>query len=145
LFHLLTDFSTFRWLLAVCADGKENGFGTLTLPDGVKYRGQFQNGFKEGYGVMLWKTRTYDGEWAENKPHGQGRVVWSNGAVYTGQFQNGKYHGLGGKWIFFPLFVKPISSTLLSLTINFYLPPAHTQSICMAIGQEVCWAVGIRH
>jgi MORN repeat len=44
---------------------------------------------------MLWKTRTYDGEWVQDKPHGQGRVVWSNGAIYTGQFQKGKYHGLG--------------------------------------------------
>jgi hypothetical protein len=44
---------------------------------------------------MLWKTRTYDGEWIQNKPHGQGRVVWSNGATYTGQFLEGKYHGLG--------------------------------------------------
>jgi hypothetical protein len=76
-------------------NGKENGFGSLTLPDGVKYRGQFQNGVKEGYGIMLWKTRTYDGEWIQDQPHGQGRVVWSNGAIYTGQFQFGKYHGLG--------------------------------------------------
>ena len=72
---------------------------------------------------MLWKTRTYDGEWyvflwglsrlyrcqnrtyltllehyfyrINNKPHGQGRVVWSNGATYTGQFSEGKYNGLG--------------------------------------------------
>jgi hypothetical protein len=76
-------------------NGKEHGFGTLTLPDGVKYRGHFQNGVKEGYGIMLWKTRTYDGEWVQDKPHGQGRVVWSNGAIYTGNFQAGKYHGLG--------------------------------------------------
>jgi len=44
-------------------DGKENGFGTLTSPDGVKYRGQFKNGQKHGYGIQLWRTRTYDGEW----------------------------------------------------------------------------------
>jgi hypothetical protein len=76
-------------------NGKEHGFGTLTFSDGVKYRGQFQQGVKQGYGIQLWKTRTYDGEWNKNKPQGQGRVVWSNGATYTGQFWEGKYHGLG--------------------------------------------------
>ena len=39
------------------------GFGTLVFPDSVKYRGQFEKGVKHGYGIQLWKTRTYDGEW----------------------------------------------------------------------------------
>ena len=41
----------------------QTGFGTLLFPDAVKYRGQFQKGVKHGYGIQLWKTRTYDGEW----------------------------------------------------------------------------------
>ena len=50
------------------SDGKPNGLGTLTLPNG----------------------ENYVGEWKDDKKHGQGTETYPNGSKYVGEFKNGK-------------------------------------------------------
>ena len=38
------------------------GQGTLHQSDGVKYRGGFKNGLKEGYGILEDKDGRYEGQ-----------------------------------------------------------------------------------
>ena len=54
-------------------DGKRHGLGVLSLKNGVKYCGQFQNGFFHGSGVLSFP----------------------GGANYEGNFELGKFHGFG--------------------------------------------------
>ena len=66
-------------------NGKPNGHGTLTSPDGDKY----------------------EGEWKDGEKHGQGTYNWSYGKKYVGEWKNGKewnltsydkYGNILGKW-----------------------------------------------
>lgn len=77
-------------------NGSENGLGTLTEPNQhTKYRGNFLDGKRHGYGIQIWKTKSYDGQWYQNMIHGQGKLTWLSGACYTGEFKNGRYNGIG--------------------------------------------------
>ena len=67
-------------------NGKPNGHGTLTSPDGDKY----------------------EGEWKDGEKHGQGTYNWSYGKKYVGEWKNGKewnltsydkYGNILGKWV----------------------------------------------
>jgi ABC-2 type transport system ATP-binding protein len=50
-----------------------NGWGTLQMPDGQKFVG----------------------EWKAGKPNGSGTIILPNGGIYKGEFKNGKRHGHG--------------------------------------------------
>ena len=54
-------------------DGKRHGVGVLSFKDGVKYSGEFSNGFFHGYGVL----------------------IYHDGTTYEGSLQLGKFHGYG--------------------------------------------------
>lgn len=54
-------------------EGRKYGVGYLMLVDGIRYVGQFQNGFCYGYGVLRFL----------------------DGFVFEGEFENGKYSGFG--------------------------------------------------
>ena len=54
-------------------NGKFCGNGTVTLPNGDRYSGGFQ----------------------DNKYHGQGVMSYADGSKYTGEFKNGKFNGKG--------------------------------------------------
>ena len=50
-------------------DGKPNGLGILTLPQGGKYVGSWKNGKENGQGTSTFRNgRKYVGEWKDNKP-----------------------------------------------------------------------------
>jgi len=58
--------------MASCTEGNcENGHGTYTWPDGLKYVGDFRDG----------------------KSHGQGTHTLPDETKYVGNFRDGKYHG----------------------------------------------------
>ena len=49
-------------------DGKPNGQGTLTTPDGRKYVGEWKNGKEHGHGTFIFPDGTkYVGEWKNGK------------------------------------------------------------------------------
>ena len=86
-------------------DGKSNGQGILTFPNGNKYEGEWKDGKRHGQGTYTFSDgRKYVGEWRSGEKHGQGTYTWSNGEKYVGEWKDGKRHGQGtytfgkGKW-----------------------------------------------
>jgi len=61
-------------------NGKAEGFGIFTWPNGEVYEGEWKNGLKHGSG--MWKGvrgESYYGEWKSGKAEGYGVHIWRNG------------------------------------------------------------------
>ena len=70
-------------------NGKPNGLGILTVPDGRKYEGEFENGIKHGQGTYtLTNGSKYVGEWRENKSW-NGKEYDKKGNI-IGKYVNGE-------------------------------------------------------
>ena len=77
-------------------NGKPNGAGTMTWPDGNTYTGNWNNGVMSGQGKMIWSNgNIYEGMWNKNNMDGKGKMIWHNGDSYDGDWKNSKRHGLG--------------------------------------------------
>jgi hypothetical protein len=75
-----------------CEDGK----GVYVYTNGYKYQGNFVNGKREGYGQLSGpEGDSYDGMWADDNFYGQGTYIWSNGSRYVGEWKNGVKDGYG--------------------------------------------------
>ena len=73
------------------SNGKPNGTGTGTYPNGRKYVGDWKDGKLNGQGTLLSPDgKKYEGEWKDDKKHGQGTETYPNGSKYVGEFKNGK-------------------------------------------------------
>ena len=73
------------------SNGKPNGTGTGTYPNGRKYVGDWKDNRRHGQGTLLSPDRKkYEGEWKDDKKHGQGTETYPNGSKYVGEFKNGK-------------------------------------------------------
>lgn len=60
------------------------------------YYGEFHNGKKQGFGIMVYKnTRIYEGEWGNDQKKGFGAEKFPNQCSYKGEYLNGKPHGVG--------------------------------------------------
>jgi len=90
-------------------NGKPNGQGTETFPDGDKYVGEFKDGLLNGQGTYTFHDGgKYEGGWKDSKKHGQGTQTYGKGKwegdKYIGEYRDGKRHGQGiytygkGKW-----------------------------------------------
>ncbi len=77
---------------------------TIFFPGGEQYKGEWQDGKKEGVGMQIYKNGDkYEGEWVKNRPSGDG--VYSQWVgdkkkghyevVYEGKWLRGKRHGFG--------------------------------------------------
>ena len=72
-------------------NGKPNGHGTLTSPDGDKYEGEWKDGEKHGQGTTTYSDGSeYAGGWKNDKKHGQGQYNWSDGGKTIGIFREGE-------------------------------------------------------
>ena len=77
-------------------NGKPDGQGTETFPDGSKYIGEFKDGSLNGQGTFTNPNgEKYVGEWIGGRPTGQGTQTYYDGDKYVGLFKDGKYHGQG--------------------------------------------------
>lgn len=76
-------------------NGTLSGEGTYTAADGSVYKGDWENGKRHGQGTYTWaRGSTYVGEWTDDKRHGKGIFTWSNGNRFEGEFRNNKrYNG----------------------------------------------------
>ena len=73
-----------------------NGQGTVMMPDGRKYVGEFKDGVRVGQGLMTFPDGTkYIGNWQHDKPHGRGKLSSAGKYDYVGEFKNGVRHGQG--------------------------------------------------
>ena len=82
---------------ARCVQGNcLNGQGTVMMPDGRKYVGEFKDGVRVGQGLMTFPDGTkYIGNWQHDKPHGRGKLSSAGKYDYVGEFKNGVRHGQG--------------------------------------------------
>ena len=77
-------------------DGKKKGEGTLTLANGDKYVGEWDNDLKNGQGTYTYADGdTYVGEWVDDKKNGQGTYTYANGGRYVGEWDNDLKNGQG--------------------------------------------------
>ena len=82
---------------------KKNGNMGVIYENGDKYLGDFENGLKEGKGIMTYSNGDkYEGEFAKDVKEGYGIMLYNNGEKYEGEFKNdvkdgyGIYHYLDG-------------------------------------------------
>ena len=69
---------------------KPNAQGTLTVPDGRKYVGEFKDGDPHGQGTYTWPDgRKYVGEFRDGLPNGQGTLTIPDGVQYVGEYKDG--------------------------------------------------------
>ena len=77
-------------------NGKPNGQGTETSPEGEKYEGEWKDGKKEGQGKFIQVDGSkYVGEWINGERNGYGTLTSTNGTKYVGKWKDGKKNGQG--------------------------------------------------
>jgi len=77
-------------------NGKPNGQGTQTSPEGETYEGEWKDGKKEGKGKFIQVDGSkYIGEWINGERNGYGTLMSSNGTKYVGKWKDGKKNGQG--------------------------------------------------
>ena len=70
-------------------DGKRNGQGTYTFPDGRKFVGEWKDGKINGQGTMTTLDGTkYEGEWKDEKPWNG--IYYDKNENIIGKFVNGE-------------------------------------------------------
>ena len=81
-----------------------NGEGTLMIGKNTNYVGGFANGFREGFGVFSYCSKSegneediykYEGEWVRGKKEGFGTEKINGIVVYIGKFKNDLRNGTG--------------------------------------------------
>jgi len=71
-------------------NGKPNGQGESTFPDGRKYVGELKDGYKHGQGSYTWfNGDKYVGEFKNGLLNGKGTYTNPDGSKYVGEFKDG--------------------------------------------------------
>lgn len=79
---------------------KKEGFGSELYPDGSKYEGEWFDNKRHGSGTLWIKkkksfVRQYVGSWVNGHIEGLGSYHYESGEVFKGIFSRGKRHGQG--------------------------------------------------
>jgi len=70
-----------------------NGYFCETFPDGSRYEGRWQNGYKHGEGRVTYPDGAiHDGQWVMGRAHGTG-TYYSSSTRYEGEWLNNLKHG----------------------------------------------------
>ena len=71
-------------------------YGITYSLSGDYYKGCFNNGKKEGNGIMIYKNGTkYEGDFKNNKHEGFGKLKQLDGETFVGEWKDGKINGNG--------------------------------------------------
>lgn len=78
----------------------KEGFGVQINADGTKYEGEWKQGKRDGRGTLWIKkhkkyVKQYAGEWRSDKKEGYGFYYYDNGDVYRGDWLKNKRSGHG--------------------------------------------------
>ena len=74
--------------------GFRHGYGTMTQMDGSVYEGYFENGHRHGKGKLTFKNgASHEGDWRMNQFHGYGVTTYTNGSKHEGLVIDGKKNG----------------------------------------------------
>ncbi len=77
-------------------DKMYHGQGTIINPDGTRYEGQFEAGMKNGLGKMTYADgRIYDGQWKDDQRNGEGTCTFPGGTEYKGEWSNDQHERSG--------------------------------------------------
>jgi hypothetical protein len=72
-----------------------NGYGTYVYR-GVKYVGEFKNGKYNGQGTKTYPDgEIYVGEFKDNQRNGRGTCIFPDGEKFVGKFKDGLINGKG--------------------------------------------------
>ena len=70
-------------------NGKPNGLGIMTFPDGRKYVGEYKNGEKHGHGTFTFPSGyKYEGEYKVGKMWNVKK--YNKDGKYVGEYKNGE-------------------------------------------------------
>ena len=73
------------------------GSGTLTVPNGEKYVGEFKEGKFHGKGTeTIPNGSKYEGEWRDGKFNGKGTYTFSNGGSFAGLWKDSAPWNISG-------------------------------------------------
>ena len=73
------------------------GSGSLTVPYGEKYVGEFKDGKYNGQGrEILPNGSKYEGEWKDGNLNGQGTYTFSNGGSFVGLWKDSAPWNISG-------------------------------------------------
>ena len=83
------------------------GKGTLTYKNGDIYLGEFENGEKNGFGLLIFAEDdedeaqlTFRGIFENDQRQGNGTMIWKNGEKYVGNWKNDQRSGQGSYSLF---------------------------------------------
>jgi hypothetical protein len=78
---------------------KIHGKGVFKFVSGSVYKGDFQNGVRDGYGIETYYNGSkYEGSWYKDKKHGIGEFISANEEIHKGRYANNKRNGMGFDW-----------------------------------------------
>ena len=73
-------------------NGKPNGVGFMTYPDGTHYIGEWKNGKFHGIGTLTaFYGNMYVGGWKDGRYHGHGTYTWRSGSKFVGENKDGLF------------------------------------------------------
>ena len=78
-----------------------NGYGKFNFSNGNSFKGIFENGNVNDYGIFNFPSLglIYEGYWKNDIQNEIGIEKWSSNSYYKGEYENGKKNGLGiYKW-----------------------------------------------
>lgn len=82
--------------------GERHGKGKARLPNGDSYEGEYQNGYRHGFGKYVFRkvkdkarNACYVGCYEKNKKNGQGTFFYPDGAKYEGLWREDLRQGFG--------------------------------------------------
>ena len=77
-------------------NGKRNGKGVLRYFSNASYEGEFSKGLFHGFGVYICKKYKYEGYYHEGKKQGEGmQENYDSNDLYRGSFKDDVYNGRG--------------------------------------------------
>lgn len=77
-------------------DGKKDGYGKMTYPDGSVYVGEWANDKPHGRGKLTYPNgESYDGDWQEGEATGRGVLIRPGLFRYEGEVESGQAEGMG--------------------------------------------------